>query len=221
MPGQQSDIMPGSPLAITAMFTEIVRERFRATNGLAWVWDENANPAATETNDPGTGTARKIQIEPAFNVNTDVRNYRPSIFIDKGETVSGKVALGNFAGQKLSTAYKGFYALATVPIDIECVSDQRGECAQIADITWFYILAGREQILQTFGMHDLTNPTLSRTMPFETDKNSWSTHITFEVQLHLRWTTLPISPLLRDIVTRYHQSGDSDPDTFFLKTYIP
>lgn len=221
MPGQQSDVMPGSPLAITAVFTELVRERFRVGNNLAWVWEENANPRATETNEPGTTTARKIQIEPMFNVNTEVRNYRPSIFVGKGDTVSGKVALNNFAGQQLRTGYKGFYALATIPIDIECISDQYGESAQLGDIVWFYLLAGREQILQTFGMHDLTNPTLGRTLPFEQDKTAWSTHVTFEVQTHQRWTTVPISPILRDVVLRYRQSGETNPDTYFLKQYVP
>lgn len=217
MPDQQEDVLPGSPLAITAVFTEIVRERFRAENQLAWVWTENPTPSSTETNEPGA--ARKIVIEPGFNANTEVRNYRPAIFVEKGDTVSGKVAVGNLAGQKLSTGMRAFYALTTVPIDIECVSDQKGESAQLADIVWFYILGGRELMRKTFGLHDMSNPTLGRTLPFEQDKQAWSTHITFEVQFSLRWTTLPMGPLLNSIVARFRESG-ADPDTFFLKNYV-
>ncbi len=216
--GQQADIAVGSPLAIVALFTEIVRERFRPDNGLSWVWSENPTPQKTEENTEDA--PRKILIEPAFNENLEVRNYRPAIYIDKGETAAGKVAIGNFVGQQLKSGLRGFYALGTTPIDIEVVSDLKGESAILGDITWFYILAGREQIRATFGLHELTPPILGKTVPFEGDKGQWSTHITFEVQFDLRWTTLPISPLLKDIVVRFRDSAEPNPDVFLLKQYI-
>lgn len=216
--GQQPDIAVGSPLAIVGLFTEIVRERFRPGNGLAWAWSENSTPTKTEENTEDE--PRKIVIEPSFNENTEVRNFRPAIYIDKGETAAGKVSIGNFVGQKLQTGLRAFYALGTVPMDIEVVSENKGESGILADITWFYILAGREQIRSTFGLHELTPPILGRTVPFEGDKGQWSTHITFEVQFDLRWTTLPIGPLLKDIVIKYHDSGDPNPDSYFLKQYI-
>ena len=218
MPGQQADVVPGSPLAVTAVITELVRERFRPDSQLAWVWTENPTPDPSETNEPGA--ARKVLIEPAFNVNTEVKNYRPAIYIDKGETSPSKVALNNFVGQRLRDTYTGFYTVATIPIDIDCVSDQRGESAQLADITWFYVLAGREQIRQTFGFHEMTNPLLGRTTPFEADKAHWSTRVSFEIQINLRWTTVPIAPLLREVVARYRNAEEPDPDTYFLKQYI-
>lgn len=216
--GQQPDIAVGSPLAIVALFTEVIRERFRPDNGLAWVWAENPTPGADEENTEDA--PRKILIEPAFNENLEVRNYRPAIYIDKGETAAGKVALGNFVGQQLRTGLRGFYALGTSPMDIEVVSGSKGESAILADIVWFYILAGREQIRSTFGLHEMTPPVLGRTMPFEGDKGQWSTHITFEIQYDLRWTTLPISPLLADIVARYQESGEKNADAYFLQQYI-
>ena len=216
--GQQADIAVGSPLAIVALFSEIVRERFRSGNGLAWVWDENATPQATETNTEDQ--PRRIVIEPGFNENLEVRNFRPAIYIDKGETAAGKVALGNFVGQQMHTGLRAFYALGTAPMDIEVVSESKGESAIIADLVWFYILAGREQIRATFDLHELTPPILGKTVPFEGDKGQWSTHISFEVQFNLRWTTLPIGPLLKDINMRYRDSKEPNPDVFLLKQYI-
>jgi hypothetical protein len=216
--GQQADIAVGSPLAIVALFTEIVRERFRPGNGLSWEWNENPTPQATEANTEDA--PRKIIIEPAFNENTEVKNFRPAIYIDKGETAAGKVALGNFVGQQLHTGLRGFYALGTAPLDIEVVSEARGESATLADIVWFYILAGREQIRKTFDLHEMTPPILGKTVPFEGDKGQWSTHISFEVQFNLRWTTLPVGPLLEDIVARYRDSNETNPDVFLLKQYI-
>lgn len=216
--GQQADIAIGSPLAIVALFTEIVRERFRPGNGLAWAWNENSTPVATEANTEDA--PRRIVIEPAFNENTEVRNFRPAIYIDKGETSAGKVAIGNMAGKQLHTGLTGYYALGTAPMDIEVVSDVKGESSILGDIVWFYILAGRDLIRSTFGLHELTPPILGKTVPFEGDKGQWSTHITFEVQFDLRWTTLPISPLLTDIIARYRDSKETNPDVYLLKQYI-
>jgi hypothetical protein len=218
IPGQHADIAVGSPLAIVALFTEIVRERFRVGNDLAWAWSENSTPQVSEENTEDQ--PRRIVIEPAFNENTEVRNFRPAIYVDKGETAAGKVALGNFVGQHLPSGFRAFYALGTIPIDIEVVSDAKGESAILADITWFYILAGRDLIRSSFGLHELTPPILGRTVPFDGDKGQWSTHITFEIQFDLRWTTLPISPLLEDIVIRFRDSNEPNPDTFLLKQYI-
>ena len=216
--GQQADIAVGSPLALVALFCEIIRERFRPGNGLAWTWDENSTPLKTEENTEDQ--PRRIVIEPAFNEDLEVRNFRPAIYVDKGETAAGKVAIGNFVGQQLSTGFRAFYALGTAPMDIEVVSDSKGESAILGDIVWFYILAGREQIRASFDLHELTPPILGKTVPFEGDKGQWSTHISFEVQFNLRWSTLPVGPLLEDIMMRYRDSKETNPDVFLLKQYI-
>jgi len=219
MPGQQAEVMPGSSLAVVALLTEIVRERFRPSNELAWVWRENYTPGEDEENTPEE--PRKLLIEPSFSENSEARNYRPAILIDKQDTIASKVAIGNFAGQQLHTGLRGFYSLATIPIDISVVSDRNGESAILADIVWFYLLAGREQIMHTFGMQDMENPVLSRTTPSDVDKRVWTTRITFTITLGLRWSTLPISPILNSIVLKYRRSGETDPDTFLLKQFIP
>jgi len=219
MPGQHADVMPSSPTAIVAVFTEIIRERFRLANGLPWYWSENATSVDTETNE--IDAPKKILIEPAFSVHSEIRNYRPAIHVDKGETTMEKVAIANMAGKHLPSGLTGYYALATMPIDIEIVSDQKGESATIADTVWFYIIAGQTLIKQTFNIHELTPPTLGRTLPGEKDKEEWSTHVSFQIQTHIRWITKPIAPLLQGIVARFHDSGDSNPDSFFLKEYIP
>lgn len=218
MPGQQAEVMPGSSLAVTALITEIIRERFRPNNDLAWVWNENPTPGPDEEND--VDAPRKVLIEPSFAENNETRNYRPAIFIDKQDTIASKVAIGNFVGQQLKSGLRGFYSIATVPIDIAVVSDRNGESAILADIVWFYLLAGREQIQKTFGMQDMSNPMLGRTTPQDIDKRVWTTHITFTISIGLRWSTLPISPILNDIVVRYRASGESDPDVFLLKHFI-
>lgn len=201
MPQQQADVMPGSPLAILAIFTEIVRARFKEDSGLAWAWEPNPTPAPSEANT--VGAPRKILIEPAFAENNETRNFRPAILIDKRETVPNKVAIGNFVGQQLNTGLRGFYSLATIPVDVSVISDQKGESAILADITWFYLLSGREQIRETFGFQEMTNPVLGRTVAQEADRRTWLTTISFTLEVAFRWSTLPISPTLREIVATY------------------
>lgn len=219
LPGQQAEIVPGSPLALIALITAVVRQRFSAQDsGLPWVWNENPTPESTETNEPDA--ARKIVIEPAYAVHSEVRNYRPSIYIDRADVAVQQVATGHLAGQDVASGARAHYALAFVPIIVEVISDQAGESATIADLVWFYLLAGRDAIAKTFGLHDVSNPTLGRTTPFEQDKDAWSTTVSMNITLHLRWGTVPIAPLLKDVVLKYRDSQELDPNVFLLKNYV-
>lgn len=217
--GQQSEVVPGSPTAILALFSEVIRERFRPSNQLPWVWTEDPTPLPTEDGD--LDGPRKILIVPAFSEHAEVRNYRPAIYIDKGDTQMLRAAVGHLAAVHLPSSTETFYAQASMPIDIECVSDSKGESATLADTVWFYILAGRNQIRQTFGFHELTEPVLGQTVPGEKDKVEWSTHVRFSVSIHLHWRTQPIAPLLQGIVVRFRDSGNPNPDAFLLEEYLP
>lgn len=218
MPGQQADVAVGSPLAVVAVFTEVMRERFKPEAGLAWAWYDNPTPREDEANDPDA--PRKILIEPAFNVNTEVRNFRPAIYVDKGETVIPKDVLNHFVGQQLKSGFKAFWGLARVPMEVEVVAASKGESATLADIVWFSLLSGRGLIQSTFGLHELTSPVLGRTMPVEGDATHWSTRVSFQTEINFRWSTQPIAPLLQEIVLRFRQSGETNPDAFLLSRYL-
>jgi hypothetical protein len=219
MPDQQAEVMPGSSLAVLALLTEIVRERFREDGALPYLWQDNATPGEAETNE--LDEPRKIVIEPAFSVNKTNRNYRPAIYVDKQETVPEKVAIGNFVGQELRSGLRGFYSITSIPIDIEVFGGTNGESAMIADIVWAYLLSGREQIQKTFGMQSMSNPVLGRTVPQQADREGWVTHITFTISIGMRWSTKPISPILNSMVATFRKSGETNFDAFLLKKHIP
>lgn len=196
---QPPEIMPGSPTAILAIFTEIVRERFRPGNDLPWVWDGSASP---RNGDAGTASSpRKILIEPAYSETAEVRNFRPAIYVDKGPTQPGKIAVANLAGEYIPKNLRAFYTLATIPINITVEASRKGESSVIADTVWFYLLGGIEQIRRTFDVHDITLPQLGTTVPVEKDKATWVTQISFAITVHLRWTTIPIAPVLTGFST--------------------
>lgn len=200
LPGQHRDVMPGSPTAILAIFAEIIRERFRPGNDLPWIWDGSPTPAANAAGTPGS--PRKILIEPAYSESSEVRNFRPAIYVDKGPTAAGKAVLGNLAGQHLPSGLRAFFAQAQIPINISVEASRKGESGTLADAVWFYLLSGIEPIRRTFDFHDITLPQLGTTTAVEKDKVGWVTPISLVVTTNLRWTTVPISPILQEVRTR-------------------
>ena len=221
LPGQQAEVAPGSPLAVLAIFAEIARERFRSAataSQLPWYWNDNPTPAANEDNQ--TDFPRKILIEPSFSVATEARNFVPAIYVDRLATSPNKSMLNNFVGQRLPDTKKGFMVIADIPIEFECVSDERMESAQIADILWMYLLSGIEQMRETFGFYEILPPSLSRTAPYAEDKTKWATKVQLDTKLTFRWVTTPIASTLRDFVTKYQQSGSTDIDSYLLQQYV-
>ena len=61
----------------------------------------------------------------------------------------------------------------------------------------------------------MTPPRLGRTIPYEDDKEAWSSPVSFTIQHNVRWTTVPVAPLLQEIVSRITASG-LDPTQYML-----
>lgn len=198
---QPRAIRPGSGLAVIGVFVEVLRSRFQ-DGTLDWVY----NPDIKKTG---------IAIESAFNEDDQHRNKRPAIFVDRDEQVIGRSVVGDFAGQNLMSGMRGFWALESVPILIECVAAKKGESAIIADLAGIFLHASSDLIQAAFGLHEMTPVNRGRTQPFTRDKNQWVTAITFNIQYNLRWSNTPTGPLLQELVTRVVNSGyDSATDYF-------
>lgn len=198
--GQQADIAPNSPLAILALFTEIVRERFRPGNDLSWVWVGNPTPTAEETNEPDA--PRKLFIAPSYGVHSDIRNLLPAIVVTKGPTVTQKTVVNNLAGQQINTGKKGFYLPCAIPLTFTVISDQEAECAVLADIVWYYLLAARESVRAEFGIHEYTDPVLGETEPHPDVRDSFRARISMQAMIEFNWNTTPISPKIRSMALR-------------------
>ena len=199
--GQPPAVRPGSGMAVVGVFVEIIRERFRAT-GTNWLYDDDIKKTT-------------IAVESAFNEDDEHRNFRPAIFIDRDDEIIGRSVLGDLAGQNLKTGVKGFWALESVPILIECVAAKKAESAIIADIAGLFIHASSDLIQAAFGFHEMTPVTRGRTQPFPRDKKQWITPVTFSVQFNLRWSNQPSGPLIQQIVTRASLSGFEGATQYF------
>jgi hypothetical protein len=185
-------------VAILAVFTEIIRERFRQPGGdLSWTWDPNFNPKSNEAGNPSG--PRKVLIEPSYSETAEVRNYRPAIYVDRGTVSPIKEATANLVGQQLPTGLRAFYTRAVLPINITIETSRKGESATLADTVWFHVLGAIEQIRSTFDVQDITPPQLGATVASDKDRTVWVTQVAFTVTVNLRWTTTPISLPLREI----------------------
>jgi len=199
---QPSMIVDGSPLAIIGIFVEILQERFAPGNGLDnYPWYEDQNQS-------------KIVIASDFEDNVTERNKKPAIFVDKDQSVYGKIVIGDRAGYTIKDGKDFQWTLSSVPVLIDCVSDKRGESAKIGDIVQWSLHAASDVIQSTFAFHDMTPVTLGRTGPYEADKEAFSTPVTFNIQYNVRWTTVPIRALLQEIALRIEKTGTSPTDYF-------
>lgn len=187
-------IAAGSPLAIQGVFLEIIRERFRADSGIGLIW----TPDLTETS---------LLIETGFNAELESRNKVPAVYVNRLQTVPGKVMIGDRVGVRLPDHLEGFGALNTVGIFIECVSNDEGESAVLGDIVQYMLLASQDIIQREFGFYDISHPSLGQTTPYYRDQAKWVTSIQFQVQFWIRWTQVPIAPLLQQIAQRITNKG--------------
>ena len=199
---QPVNVRPGSPMAVVGVFLEVIRKRFTPESKLPWTWERDVKKSS-------------IAIESAFNEDKDSRNFRPAIYVDRDELIIGRTVIGDAVGQNLRTGLKGFWALSSVPILLECVAAKKGESAIIADLVCIYLHASSDLIQSAFGFHEMTPPTMSRTQPYARDKDQWVTSISFSVQYDVRWTNAPTAPLLQQIIMEVAASGFTDASAYF------
>ena len=214
--GESPNVAPGTPLALIGLWIVALRHRFSSdpNEPLPWIWSPDLKSEAAEDGFPlPDGSPRKLFIGAAYDVEKSVRNYRPAIYVDRGDITVPKLIIDDHVGQQISTSLKGFWALANIPITFYCESENAGESSLIADTVWFYILATRDIFRESFGLYDISHPVMGATKPTEEDKEVWITPVSFEVQLDLRWSTRPIAPLVREITQ--HIEAKKNPDEFY------
>jgi len=86
-----------------------------------------------------------------------------------------------------------------MPMLLECGAESSGASSTIGDTVFDFVLATREIFRTDFGLHEITSPVMSDTIPKEDDKEIWITNVQFQVQYDKRWATEPIAPVLREI----------------------
>lgn len=208
--GQHPDVFPASSLALVNVFTEVVRARFTGENrlGLPYYWSPDASVNPADENDEVQPT--KIFIESAFNAFPDARNPRPAIYVDKGSTVSSKIAVGNRAEIDHRTRDEIFLDHELSDMSIEVKAETRGQSATLADHVFHFLKACMNHICAEFSIHDISPPVLNKTLPYRdmgSEIELWSTTISFQVTCKAVWRTKPIAPVLQQIRLNLQAKG--------------
>jgi hypothetical protein len=109
--------------------------------------------------------------------------------------------------------------MANTEMLVSCSSETPGESSILGDTVWFFLLATRDIFRKDFGLYDLTEPILGKTVNDEEDKEIWKTQIHFSVTTEMRWAVRPIAPLVNDIAIAIRKEGVT-PDAFYQRLVL-
>lgn len=169
---------------IIGLYIGAIRERFdNVAEGFPWRWDKDPNKS-------------RIVIE-AGSVDTyDQTDSRPSIYVDRSGMVFSQVVLGNMADFDMQTAETKQYCMANSQISVDCISSNRGECSNLADITAHHLLMSEDVFRSALGFRDMSPITMGNTQPWEKDERVFVTRVTSEFSYELSWSNKPIADRL-------------------------
>jgi len=197
-----------SPLTLIGIFVAILRDRFSPDTysdpplKSEWLWQSALK---------STG----IYIESGWNEQLEGRNLRPGLWVDRDQTVYGKVSIGNRdqIPTILATRHELFYADAQTDISIDCTSKDRGESMMLGSLVQDFLQMSARYLMAEFGLRDISPVVLNKTVPFERDRELMGSQVQLRVSYEARWATVPIAQLLSEIRSRI--ADKDDPEKYF------
>lgn len=182
-------VAAASPLAVTGIFLEALRERFRKDQNLPWFWDP----------DPSVAT---ILIEASYNDAVEASNYGMAIYVTRQQSAVQQIATGDRMDVHLPDHKETMSGLMISSYSIDCVANDQGASTQLGDIVQHFLLAGRTLLAAMYGFQNVTHAALGQTAPFAQGQQQFNTPVTLDVHYHARWSTVKIRPILRSINVR-------------------
>lgn len=199
-----------SPLAVIGAFIYLVRERFNPRYGLQWQWQSDV-------------TTTDIVIEAQYNQNTEERDARPGIYIDKDQTSYGKVSTGHLDHDQpriLERDLEHRISFGQTDIVIDCISPSRGESMYLADVVQSYLEASKYVIMAVFGFRDISPIVCGRTQAFSKQTDLHQTTLTFRVEYETRWKTAPAANVMAGLQLHLSQRADEGPNKVLADIYL-
>jgi hypothetical protein len=189
---QHKTVLVKSPLDLMGLFLVALRERFAYESvgpDFPWIWNEDSN-------------LTKLFIEVGSGDETEQKDVRPAIYVERSPIIFPKIVLGDFVGEQRTTGLRAFYTTATGQILFECVSSNRGESAILGEITQSFVLMSSDLIQKQFTLRSLSPLTLGATEVWEKDKTLYNTRVTVEISYDVKWTNKPIAGKIAQGVVR-------------------
>jgi hypothetical protein len=95
---------------------------------------------------------------------------------------------------------------------MDCTSPNRGESMVIGSVVQDFLQMSASVIKGEFGLRDMSDVILNRTVPFDKDDKLWSSQVQLRAQYEIRWFTAPIAPTFNSVLMRIRDS--SNPETY-------
>lgn len=145
-----------------------------------------------------------ILIENGFTEHAETRNGRPGIWVDRTNTITMPASIGDQDQhpEVLATGATRHYARTETDITVDCTAEERGESMLIGSIAHIFLVMTQHPLMGYFGIHDVSPFSMGQTVPYERDKQLWSTPIQFRLGIETRWNVRESLPLLSTIVMR-------------------
>lgn len=198
------------PLAIIGVFLSILRARFRPEGNLNWVYQGNSEEDRL---------VNTISIEAGSNPLPEERNKRPAIYVIRNPISYNQSTIGDSYGTDLNSQTKIYYATAETSFTFIVESDQEGEASQIADIVLCSLMMGSDLIEETFKFRKLGPFAMSAVSKPIYDRTIAQVHISMGLTYDVRWLTIPIAPLLHEIVVKSKSTTYNSSDEYFTEIY--
>jgi hypothetical protein len=200
-----------TPLAVLGMFISVIRERFKEGNfsdpARPWYW--TAVPAETG-----------VFIESGWNENLEARTTRPGVWVDCLQNVyrASGVGRSDQVSEILQHTHARHHSFAESDITIDCTARKRGESMLLGSMVQDFIQASTPLIARFYGLRQISDTLLDRTVKFDKDDTLWNSHVSFRAFYEVRWGTIEIPRILHQVIATVTASGD--PVESFLETAV-
>ena len=198
-----------SPLALVGVFLQILRERFSESQQLQWVYVPGDGGRALST----------IHIEAGGNPETEDLARRPAIFVNRGPITFTQPVIGDQAGAGFEKGIRAFYAMAETNFVFSVESEEAGEAEQIADLLLSTLMMGSYEIVKAFLFRKLGPFAMSSRAKTRQDTELTVISINAGLSYDVRWRTIPIAPILKEVIVKARESTYTDGNEFFSKIY--
>jgi hypothetical protein len=133
------------------------------------------------------------------------------MFVNVGDSVLGKIVVGDRYDINRPTRDEYFLAHESTPVTIDCVSDIPGESSILGEIVHKHILATHNMVRSSFDIHEMTDYVRRATEPYKRSgeaQTGYNTQVSFRCTLNVRWRTIPMAPVLQSIRTYFTSTND-------------
>lgn len=211
---QHPDVFPGSPTALIAVFCAIVQARFYRQGGappLPWFWSMDGTPREDDSGGlPGDAPkdareGRRIEIAPATQEHPDQRNNYPALLVSRSPIVYRSLGTRRTVHEEHPFRAQMLMCHASTNINIQCLSRNDGESANLADLVASYLYGSTQELTEEFNIYNIGDPVIGVTDIYKrlgNEVHAWRTDVQVEVTIAYKWYKYPLAPILREFRAR-------------------